>query len=61
MLIDKSRHWAGLAVAVFLNTNAAVFYELLTCYLGKVRQCRRRWLGGLVASTCVKATSQRGS
>ena len=35
MVLDKRRHWRGLATAVYLNAHASLYYEVLTCYLGK--------------------------
>jgi alpha 1,2-mannosyltransferase len=35
---DKQRHWRGLLLALYLNVHSALFYEVLSCYLGKGRR-----------------------
>lgn len=32
----RRRHWRGLLLATYMSAYAHVFYELLTCYMGKV-------------------------
>ncbi|GFH10175.1 uncharacterized protein HaLaN_05442 [Haematococcus lacustris] len=35
MLVDKTRHWQGLLLCVYLNYYHEVYYELLTGFMGK--------------------------
>ncbi len=55
-----NRHWRGLLLSAYVNTFPDIFYELLSCYIGKVGTVP--WGGVLVrccspvsACTCVKA------
>eukprot|EP00877_Chromochloris_zofingiensis_P001671 jgi/Chrzof1/11504/UNPLg00437.t1 len=35
MVVDKYKHWKGLLLSVYLNSNAHFWYEIFTCFLGK--------------------------